>query len=162
MEREERSEYVTIRVTPKVKRELELTDTNENLKLKIIRDHIASETSWLKDEMKEIDDIVIRYTAKLLTIKDKFEEVQDIYIKEIEGMYSLIDKKSSNLGEMLSSSSKTLDSLNFKVKDVSEKLANINIYKLQNLMELLERFQRFTDEDKSNLLYMLSKVPKVE
>ncbi len=82
-EKEQRSEYVSIYVTPTVAKEFKAAKENEALKESIIRGFIEREVDFLKDEMKEIDEATIRYTAKLLTIKDKFTEAQDKYSEEI-------------------------------------------------------------------------------
>ena len=117
--KEERTESIWFQVTPSVKKELDAAIDNDELKETIIKNFIKSETNWLVEEMKEIDDITIQYKAKLVQIKSNFKEAQSAYVEEIE---KLIDISTPILNKL----NNQFNVLNIKLHGTKEEAYNLN------------------------------------
>ena len=154
--KEERSESIFLRVTPKVKKEIELAQDNKILQDTIIKNFISSETEWLKGEMRDIDESVVKYRGKLLTIKDNFSEAQDSYVEQIEEIYGVADKTFNKINTVSDSLSKKVDSAYNKIDELSKKISYINCDRLERLMDAVDRFSNMTPEQKKLIEMIIS------
>ena len=153
---DKRTESVFIRVTPEVKREFDLAKTNESLQEDIIRRHIKSETSWLEDEMKEIDEAVIKYKAKLITIRDNFAKAQDSYIVEIEKIYTMTNEKTNKIESKIKSINEKIEGSKSLVLSLKDQIGYINTSQLERLLDAVDRYNGFNESQKE-LVKMLIK-----
>jgi predicted phage tail protein len=152
--KDERTESVFVYVTPQVKREFDMAKDNKTLQDNIIRNHFQSETDWLKQEMQEMDEVTLKYRAKLLNIKDNFAEAQEGYVEQIgeiinvaSSTFSKLDAVGKNLHNKVEESSKL-------VKNLAEQIQYINVDRLDRLLDSVEKFERMTTEQKK-LIEML-------
>jgi len=157
MEKEERSEYVSIYVTPKVKREFELAKDNKALQETIIRNFCQSETYWLEGEMKEIDEATIKYTAKLLTIKDRFQEAHASYVGQLEDICTIARSTFLKIDGISKSLETQLASAYSDTKQLSEKINSLNYSHLEKFLDVVERFNRMPDTEKELIKMLLAK-----
>lgn len=157
VKKEERTESVWMYVTPAVKREFEMIQNNEKLREQIIRDHIKSETNWLKSEMDEIDESVIKYRGKLLTIKDKFNEAQDSYVEQIESISSTAYESFKKFDSIAAEVSNKVVNTYDKIKQLSDKLGYIDADRLTRLMDALDRFENMSVEQKELIKLVVNK-----
>ncbi len=157
VKKEERTESVWVYVTPAVKAEFQMAQDNEKLREQIIRDYIRSETDWLKQEMGEIDEAVIKYRAKLLTIKDQFKEAQDSYVEQIESISSAAQESFKKFDCIAIDVNKKVVNTYDKIVDLSNKLSYIDADRLTRLMDALDRFDSMSAEQKELIKLIVNK-----
>ena len=154
--KEERSEYVGIYITPSIKREFELAKDNKSLQEDIIKRFLQSEREWLSDEIKQIDESTVKYSAKLIGIKENFEKAQNSYVEEIEKIwkvaectFSKVDTISKNLQSELNASSNRIASL-------SKQVSAIDFHKLNQLMDTVTKFNNMASSELELLAKLLN------
>lgn len=153
--REERSEIISMWVTPKVKKDFAMASDNKELQDKIISNYIKSESDWLESEMKEIDESVIKYRAKLITIREKFKEANSSYVDEIEGIYNSAATSLNKIDSLSETLTKKMDPIYNKIKDISSKIGYINVDRLERLLDVTERFGKLSKDEKSLISLIL-------
>ncbi|MCR9263333.1 MAG: hypothetical protein NXH86_04205 [Flavobacteriaceae bacterium] len=154
--KEERTEHIFLNVTPKVKKELEMAKYNHALKDSIIKNFIESESNWLKDEMRDIDEYTVKYRAKLLTIKDNFSEAQSSYVEQIEEIYSVANKTFSKIDKVSNTLNEKIESSYNQLEALSKKISYINHDRLDRLLDAVERYSNMTTEQKRLIEMIIS------
>ena len=153
----ERSELYTIWVTPEVKEELEENAENKKRQEEIIRTYISYEKDWLEGEIREVDNITLRYRAMLASIADAFKEEQQKHldycnqiVDDATKVFSKIDNITSDLESKMSKAVRNLKGLEDKIHDV-------NYYSLERLLNAVEKYNDMTDEEKELVGLLLNK-----
>ncbi len=159
---DERTEYVHLSVSPKVKKEFEAAENNSKLKEDIVRRFIKQETNWLKEEMLSIDEATIKYTGKLLTIKDKFSEAQDSYVEQIEAIAIKADISFRKINETVDSVDAKIEETKCKMINLNKQIENVkldyfNTSGLDKLLDVVERFNSMGDKEKDLISALLNK-----
>lgn len=145
--KEERTEYVGISVTPTIKKEFELAKDNQALKETILKRFLANETEWLSDELKEIDDATIKYSAKLIGIKEAFGKCQDAYSDEIAIMYNKAYKSFQKIKDISDSTNESIKTTKEKLSFMLEQISNINFYKIEKTLELINKVNSMSESE---------------
>ena len=162
-EKEERSEYVGLYVTPTFAKELKLAGDNDKLKQDVIKRFITNETDWLKEEMKSIDEITLTYSAKLITLRDNFEIVQSGYVEEIEKMCDMQFKAFKPVEDNFKKLQQEAKIITLQAEDTYKEISKIDkaigyidYSKLEKLLLLVEKYNTMSDKEKE-LIKMLLK-----
>lgn len=162
--KEKRSEYIYLNVTPTMAKQIKEAGDNENLKDKILKEFVTNETEWLKEEVQNMDNITVIYRAKLLTIKDNFSKAHDIYVEEIEKLlnktedsikplsnkFKSLQKDVENVKTQIESASKMIDSL-------SSKIGYIDYSRIEKLLDAVDRFNKMSDIEKELIRLILER-----
>lgn len=162
-EKEERSEYVGLYVTPTFAKELKLADDNDKLKQDVLKRFITNETDWLKEEMKSIDEITLTYSAKLITLRDNFEKVQSVYVEEIEKMCDMqfkafkpVEDNFKKLQQEAKIITLQAEETYKEISRIDKAIGYIDYSKLEKLLLLVEKYNTMSDKEKE-LIKMLLK-----
>lgn len=160
--KEERSAVISLWVTPSVKKEFEFAKDNQSLQEKIIKSFIGNEIEFVKDEISKISEIDVRYKAMLLTIKDNFEKAYDAYYESLEPLVNKLSELDRKLRNSLEPTMETLKDLNHKadslfklVERADRAIKSINTDRVYDLMELIDKINSMSEEDKSVLSMLL-------
>jgi methyl-accepting chemotaxis protein len=137
--KEERSEYVSVYVTPTLKKEFELAKDNQTLKETILKQYLTNEKDWLKDELKEIDEATVKYSAKLIGIKESFGKCQDSYVEEIESIYNKANETFKKLNSVAEETRKSIDYTRNNLTSVLTQISNIDFHKIDRMLELINK-----------------------
>lgn len=159
--KKDRTEYLGIYVTPEVKKELDAVRNNSELEEQIYRRFIESETQWLEEEIMSIDEIEVKYRAKLIGIKDSFAKVQDTYVEQIEKLISKTDKRNQDLDASLNQLNEKVQAVFDNANELSKRVDNLgylNINRLESFMDVLDRFDKYSNEQKELMKMLLTKV----
>lgn len=154
--KEERNSYVSIYVTPTIKKEFEAAKDNETLKETIIKKFLTSEKNWLEQEIKEIDESTIKYSAKLIGIKEKFAEANESYVNEVEAIYDNAYKTFKKLDFLAVDASKNIECAKKNLALILKQINDIDFYKLEKLISTIERFNNMSSEDLELLRKLLN------
>ena len=159
--KETRSEYVGLYVTPTVAKQIKEVSDNNLLKDKIIKQFFTNETSWVKEQIQEMDEINVLYRAKLLTIKDSFQKVQDTYIQEIEKMCDVphtelqrLQNEVKTITNEMQSLKKESGSLFDSIQQISQGIKYIDCSMIERLLNAVDRYNQMSEQEKE-LIKML-------
>ena len=146
-QKEERSEYVSIYVTKSVKTEFESAKDNQALKETIIKNYLQSERNWLEDELKQIDEATIKYSAKLIGIKEAFGKTQDAYVEEVEAIYKKANETFKKLDSVSVNVSRNIESVKTQLSGVLTQINTIDFYKIEKLTSLVDKVNGMSDKE---------------
>lgn len=155
MKENNRSEYVSIYVTPELKKEFEAAKDNQVLKETIIKRYLQGESDWLEQELKGIDEATIKYQARLIGIKDSFAKVQDAYVTEIENLYQKVTEADKKISTQLQNAAPLIKHLTEEVKSLSDKIPYINTERIERLITVVEKYNGMTAEEKELIKLIL-------
>ena len=156
MKTEERTEWVSMRVTPSIKKEFERLGDDDKMKEFIIKNLFETEKNWLESEMKEMDDATLKYSAKLITIKENFSKAQDSYVQEIEKISSEADKTFKKLDSVAESLNNKMKTANETLSRIYGNIKSINLYDLERLIGLLDKYNSMSEKEKELMKILLS------
>lgn len=148
---EKRSESVFLYVTPTVKKQLEELKDNDSLKESIIRGFLKTETEWLNQELKQIDEYTIKYKAKLIGIKEVFQQNQDAYLSEIDAIYQASRGKLNSIDTLCENINKQISRVENNLNLVSKGIQNLDLYKVEKLLNVIDKFNNMSKEELSLL-----------
>ena len=154
--KEERSEYVAIYVTPTLKKEFELAKDNKTLQETILKQFLTNEKEWLNSELKEIDESTVKYSAKLISIKDAFSKCQNTYVEEIESIYNKANEKKKKLSSVSDSTNKSIDQARNNLTSLFTQLDKIDFYKIERLLSLVDKVNSMSTTELELLKKLLS------
>lgn len=153
MQDSKRTEYVGIYVTPEVKKELEFAKDNPTLIESILKRYLTGEKIFVEQELKEIDELTVKYRARLIGIRDAFQEANSQYVQEIEEIY--------NTGQTtLNKLSSSIKSFRESIQSVQTQYAQFNSFQInqfERILNLLERFRQMSTEEKEMLKILMEK-----
>ena len=162
--KEERSEYVGLYVTPTFAKELKLAGDNEKLKQDVLKRFITNETDWLKEEMKSIDEITLTYSAKLIILRDNFEKVQSVYVEEIEKMCDMqfkafkpVEDNFKKLQQEAKIITLQAEETYKEISKIDKAIGYINYSKLEKFLELIEKYNTMSESEKELVKLLLLK-----
>ena len=147
IKKEERSEYVSIYVTPTLKKEFDLAKDNQALRETILKQYLAREKDWLNDELKQIDESTVKYSAKLIGIKDAFSKCQDAYCEEIEAIDTKASSTLRKLDTVSESTRKSIEITKSYLVGMLNQISAIDFYKIEKLLELINKVNSMTDSE---------------
>jgi len=162
--KEERTEYVGVYLTPTMAKQVKEAADNNVLKDKILKQFVDNEIGWLKDEVHNMDEITTIYRAKLLTIKDHFEKAQSIYVEEIEALISKssdairpLNDRFINLGKQVETVQNQVETAATMVNNLSSKIGNIDYWRIEKLLDAVDRFNKMSEDEKELIKLILQK-----
>lgn len=153
----ERTEYLSMSVTPEVAREFRLASDNKVLQDEIIRRFVAAETKWLEDEVKKIDEATVIYRSKLIGIRESFAEAQDSYVAEIEAIYLKADEVFRKVDGLTDGLKSKMERTMTDVRALSSAVNSINVGNLERLVEAVGKFNAMTADEKAIVTLLLGK-----
>lgn len=156
LRKEDRSEIVSVWVTPTVKKELEAVKNNDSLKESLIKRYLKDETDWLNRELKEIDEATIKYSAKLIGIKDAFSKCQDAHIEEIEAIYTKASETFSKINNVCNDVNRNINNTKNNLSALLQQISIIDFYKINKLLETVDKINSMSEKELELLRKVLS------
>ena len=156
MSKEERSESIYLYVTPSVKKELDAVRDNQALKESIIKQFLTTETDWLKDEIKQIDESTVKYHAKLIGIKDAFSKCQDSYVEEIESIYKKAVETFKKLDTVSENTRKNIEYTKSNLAGMLTQISTIDFYKIEKMLEVINKVNSMSNTELDLLKKLLN------
>jgi len=110
----------------------------------------------LRISIESIDEDILLYRAHMIKARDAFKIAKN---EELEGLYVLwegFDKERCKLGNMVKQAKDTLDPLRkeikqmaFDIQDLNSAISNLDVGRMYNFFETLERCKEFIDKEKT-------------
>jgi len=134
-------------VPREIKEVLEKMDS-DNEKLRIVDEYINSRKVEITYTIEALDDDLLRFKAFSLKYKTELQKVYEEQNAKLEKLFEDIGGMQDNIYLKIEQAKKQLNPITDKIKEVNKTLDNINTYKIERLIELLEKFNRMSEEDK--------------
>lgn len=154
--KEERSEYVAVYVTPTLKKEFELAKDNKALQETILKGYLSTEKDWLNDELRQIDESTVKYSAKLIGIKDAFAKCQDAYVLEIEDIYKKANSTFQKLDSISENTRKSIESTKTNLERMLSQINSIDFYKIEKMLSLVGKVNSMSESELELLKKLLN------
>jgi len=154
--KEERSEYVAVYVTPTLKKEFELAKDNKVMQETILKNYLASEKEWLNDELRQIDESTVKYSAKLIGIKDAFSKCQDAYVLEIEDIYKKANDTFKKLDSISENTRKSIEGTKTNLERMLSQINSIDFYKIEKMLSLVDKVNSMSESELELLKKLLN------
>ena len=156
IKKEERSEYVAICVTPTLKKEFELAKDNQVLKETIVKQFLTNEKDWLNDELRQIDESVVKYSAKLIGIKDAFGKCQNAYVEEIETIYKKANETFKKLESVAENTNTKIERTKNNLYSMLDTMAKIDFTRVERMLSLVEKLDSMSQSEMDLLRKLLT------
>lgn len=160
MNEQSNKEYVSIEVSPKIKKQIEFYKDNEKMQLEVIKSFFEDEKVLMKDELKSLEEHSVKYRALILKslegYRDCYSSVEDEYnkvaklsdqlLKKVEILCNPIENKVNNIKDI--------------IKNVNKSLETIDIYKLETTLTILDKVNNLNDKETEILKLVLNNKSK--
>ena len=154
---EERTEYVTIKVTPTVKKEFQLMASNEEMQDAIIRRFAESEIKMIEEDMRQIDEYSIRYRARLLAIKDNYQGISDVHNKEIDDIYTTVHTKLKGFDKISEKLERDSEKTLHNFKKIAQSIEYVPVDRFERLLTCIEKFKQLSTEEQELIEKLIKK-----
>ena len=156
-----RTEYVSLNVTPEVKKEIERYADDDKMKEEIIRQYIEREKNWMNDSLKDFDESELLYRCALVKIKDSFKKAQNEYSEAITELYTEAEKQTHDLKNKLSEPRDMLLQMQKELSCFEAEIKGLpSIYTLQSIKDLfsiIKTYNMMSETDKELLIKIINK-----
>lgn len=144
-------EYVQL---PKHLYDLIIKEEGRDAQERLFFKEIESRKYDLKNEIENLEEDVLRFKAVGVRYKNNLEKIYNEQYEELEKMWNTM-----NLEENVYAKLKTVNSqMNlFKnsINEINSQIKNVNVYNLEKVIDLVEKFNRFSQDDKDIITYLM-------
>ena len=142
-------------VPKEIKEVLEKMDS-DNEKLRIVDEYINNRKLDITYSIEALDDDLLRFKAFSLKYKTELQKVYQEQGDKLEKLFEDCGDIQSKMHLKIEETKNKLDPIVSKIKSINETLDKVNTYKIEKVIELIEKFNRMSEEDK-RLFEMLIK-----
>ena len=130
--------------------------------LKLKKDDIQKEIDKLVDSTQtlttdNIDTSLLELKLHAQKVRDEYKKTVDDELEKTDKLWEDCDEKLYNSKTKISDVKDSFYSLRQEINAITEKLNDLPLYKLEQFMDLLDRFNGYSDEQKELLKIMLNK-----
>ena len=142
-------------VPKEIKEVLEKMES-DNEKLRIVDEYINNRKLDITYSIEALDDDLLRFKAFSLKYKTELQKVYQEQGDKLEKLFEDCGDIQSKMHLKIEETKSKLDPIVNKIKSINETLDKVNTYKIEKVIELIEKFNRMNEEDK-RLFEMLIK-----
>jgi uncharacterized coiled-coil DUF342 family protein len=130
--------------------------------LKLKKDDIQKEIDKLVDSTQtlatdNIDTSLLELKLHAQKVRDEYKKTVDDELEKTNKLWEDCDEKLYNSKTKISGVKDSFYSLRQEINTITKKLNDLPLYKLEQFMDLLDRFNGYSDEQKELLKIMLNK-----
>jgi len=151
---EEQTEIVSMWVTPKAAKEINMA-TDPETKERILIDYARRFNAEMKSDIEALDDDVAQYKGLLASYRQKLKETQK---QHRDAVYSTWETFDNELEEVRKKSGKIADSMRpvkQELDDLNSKLDRLRSYDLERLLELINMINSNYNGETKDILKFL-------
>jgi len=141
---------------PKEVKEIYEKMESDQEKLKLVDEMIKNRKIDITYSIEALDDDLLRFKAFSLKYKTELQKVYDDQSDKLEKLFEDCGDVQSKMHLKIEEIKSKLDPIVSKIKSINETLDKVNTYKIEKVIELIEKFNRMSEEDK-RLFEMLIK-----
>lgn len=111
-----------------------------------------------------LDEQVIMFKAKCITYKNAYKNIVNDITKDVEPLWEQLDKLRSKVGIEVAKTTLVLNEVKSTASELDKAFKSIDsgvTYKLEKIIEVVEKFNKMTSEDKV-IITMLLKTDKMK
>jgi len=133
---------------PKEVKEIYEKMESDHEKLKIVDEMIKNRKIDITYAIEALDDDLLRFKAFSLKYKTELQKVYDEQNDKLEKLFEDCGDIQSKMHLKIEETTKKLDPVTDKIKEINVALDKVNTYKIERVIELIEKFNRMNEEDK--------------
>jgi len=121
---------------------------SDHEKLRIVNELINSRKLDITYAIESLDDDLLRFKAFSLRYKTELQKVYDDQSDKLEKLFEDCGGVQDKMYLKIKETQDRLDPITSKIKSINETLDKINTYKIERVIELIDKFNRMSEEDK--------------
>ena len=134
-------------VSKEVKTIFESLDSDHE-KLRIVDELIKDRKLGITQDIESLDDDLLRFKAFSLKYKTELQKVYDEQSDKLEKLFENCGDIQSKMYLKIEETKTKLNPITDKIKEVNKTLESLNTYKIERVIELLNTFNKMSEEDK--------------
>lgn len=134
-------------VSKEIKETIEKMETDQE-KLKLVDKMINDRKLDITFAIEALDDDLLRFKAFSLKYKTELQKVYEEQGDKLEKLFEDCGDIQSKMYVKIEETKNKLDPITSKIKSINETLEKVNTYKIERVIELIEKFNRMSEEDK--------------
>jgi len=134
-------------VSSELKDVYEKVDSDQE-KLNIVEELINSRKIDITYAIEALDDDLLRFKAFSLRYKTELQKVYDDQSEKLEKIFDDCGDIQSKMYLKIEETKTKLNPVTDKIKEINVALEKVNTYKIERVIELIEKFNRMNEEDK--------------
>jgi len=134
-------------VSSEVKEIYEKMDSDHE-KLRIVNELIATRKKDITFDIEALDDDLLRFKAFSLKYKTELQKVYEEQSTKLEQLFEDCGDIQSKMYLKIEETKGKLDPIISKIRSINETLDKVSTYKIEKVIELIEKFNRMSEEDK--------------
>jgi len=134
-------------VPKEVKETIEKMESDQE-KLKVVDKMINDRKLDITFAIEALDDDLLRFKAFSLKYKTELQKVYEEQSDKLEKLFEDCGDIQSKMYHKIEETKDKLDPITSKIKSINETLEKINTYKIERVIDLIEKFNRMSEEDK--------------
>ncbi len=111
-----------------------------------INTYIEQFKQGLRQEIKGLDDDILQFKAGMVNAKISFKQVQEEELEALITIWEQAEPEISKLKSQIKQVYSELDGVLKEINRLDSALNSLNIYKLDHLTEVLNKFQKFRED----------------
>jgi methyl-accepting chemotaxis protein len=128
----------------------------------VFQDHekVKSIIESFKDEVEQftydVEDSVSIFRRQSEKIKSSFKEVVDKEIESLQGFWEEQERRRAELTRKLAEIRESVRSVSEEIQTVKKELGKLNVYGLDKLIEVIDKINQMSEQEKEVLHYVFS------
>lgn len=128
----------------KIYKDLESDIKKADLVNELIRDKKADITNHIQG----LDDDLLRFKAFALNYSTEFKKAYDMQVEKLEQIYDASSEPIGKINRTTARMKKEIEKISEIVNKLDSKLKNLNTYKLEKVLDLINTYSNMSEEDK--------------
>jgi len=121
---------------------------SDHEKLRIVDELIKDRKLGITQDIESLDDDLLRFKAFSLKYKTELQKVYEDQNDKLGKLFEDIGDISSKMYLKIEETKNKLNPITDKIKEVNKTLESLNTYKIERVIELIDKFNRMSEEDK--------------
>lgn len=159
---ESRSEIISMWVTPSVAEKVKEYEDNIKEREKIVLQYLNKGKETLKSEINYIKESLGFYRELTDNLKSCFEKVEKEFKESLQEIYETTEEDYIKMYrrniDLIDKARNSVNKVKEEMKDLQKSVRSCDIYGVDKLLEVVERFSRMSENEKD----LLSKLLNVE
>lgn len=118
-----------------------------------LMDKITRDTSLMEECL---DDKFLAFKLHSKKVRDEYENAVNEAIEKTENIYDKCEEKIKQSQPTIDKTNKEVEKLLSTVNQLNKCLENVSFYKIERLLELVEKFNKMSDSDKAVLTKLVN------
>lgn len=151
------TKYVHLQLPVAIAAEVELNKNNMLRQEEVIKNFFKGERDFIEDQLREMDELTVKYASKLIAVRDAFKDEAVKHEKIIEELYVTARDKFDSLDGIADAVRNKIGNSANSLTTLMDRVDKIDHTKLTRLIEAVERWERMGDSEKELIKLVIEK-----